>query len=168
MESTCCLLSGPGASAAELRAAADVPPREVVRARQALAEQVPWSLCHLDVLEAKSVVIFPWHPASCSQQRGHVWTHVDMLLGEADSAPKRRPPFLAPGLWCAQRLVSRMLTDCFLPSSSVPREILQEIQRLRLEHEQASQATPERAQQNPTLLAELRLLRYEGSRPWGC
>nr|XP_036852303.1 dystrobrevin alpha isoform X4 [Manis javanica] len=39
------------------------------------------------------------------------------------------------------------------------REILQEIQRLRLEHEQASQATPERAQQNPTLLAELRLLR---------
>lgn len=40
-----------------------------------------------------------------------------------------------------------------------PREILQEIQRLRLEHEQASQPTPEKAQQNPTLLAELRLLR---------
>ncbi|KAL2778121.1 dystrobrevin alpha isoform 12 [Daubentonia madagascariensis] len=39
------------------------------------------------------------------------------------------------------------------------REILQEIQRLRLEHEQASQPTPEKAQQNPTLLAELRLLR---------
>ncbi|XP_072913196.1 dystrobrevin beta isoform X8 [Hemitrygon akajei] len=39
------------------------------------------------------------------------------------------------------------------------REILQEIQRLRLEHEQASQQTPEKAQQNPTLLAELRLLR---------
>ncbi|XP_010286450.1 PREDICTED: dystrobrevin beta-like, partial [Phaethon lepturus] len=38
-------------------------------------------------------------------------------------------------------------------------EILQEIQRLRLEHEQASQPTPEKAQQNPTLLAELRLLR---------
>uniref|UniRef100_A0A2I2YM10 Dystrobrevin alpha n=1 Tax=Gorilla gorilla gorilla TaxID=9595 RepID=A0A2I2YM10_GORGO len=38
------------------------------------------------------------------------------------------------------------------------REILQEIQRLRLEHEQASQPTPEKAQQNPTLLAELRLL----------
>ncbi|MEQ2169975.1 hypothetical protein GOODEAATRI_030470, partial [Goodea atripinnis] len=41
------------------------------------------------------------------------------------------------------------------------REILQEIQRLRLEHEQASQPTPEKAQQNPTLLTELRLLRYE-------
>ncbi len=40
------------------------------------------------------------------------------------------------------------------------REILLEIQRLRLEHEQASQPTPEKAQQNPTLLAELRLLRY--------
>ncbi|XP_039604720.1 dystrobrevin, beta b isoform X6 [Polypterus senegalus] len=39
------------------------------------------------------------------------------------------------------------------------REILQEIQRLRLEHEQASQPTPEKAQHNPTLLAELRLLR---------
>nr|AAH50765.1 Dtna protein [Mus musculus] len=39
------------------------------------------------------------------------------------------------------------------------REILQEIQRLRVEHEQASQPTPEKAQQNPTLLAELRLLR---------
>uniref|UniRef100_H9FQV5 Dystrobrevin n=1 Tax=Macaca mulatta TaxID=9544 RepID=H9FQV5_MACMU len=39
------------------------------------------------------------------------------------------------------------------------REILQEIQRLRLEHEQASQPTPEKAHQNPTLLAELRLLR---------
>ncbi|XP_023807820.1 dystrobrevin beta isoform X2 [Oryzias latipes] len=40
------------------------------------------------------------------------------------------------------------------------REILQEIQRLRLEHEQASQTTPEKAQQNPTLLTELRLLRH--------
>uniref|UniRef100_A0A3B5L2C5 Dystrobrevin n=1 Tax=Xiphophorus couchianus TaxID=32473 RepID=A0A3B5L2C5_9TELE len=40
------------------------------------------------------------------------------------------------------------------------RSILQEIQRLRLEHEQASQPTPEKAQQNPTLLTELRLLRH--------
>ncbi|XP_067240508.1 dystrobrevin, beta a isoform X5 [Chanodichthys erythropterus] len=39
------------------------------------------------------------------------------------------------------------------------REILQEIQRLRVEHEQACQPTPERVQQNPTLLAELRQLR---------
>ncbi|XP_057713739.1 dystrobrevin alpha isoform X5 [Corythoichthys intestinalis] len=39
------------------------------------------------------------------------------------------------------------------------REILQEIQRLRLQHEEASQPLPDRGQQNPTLLAELRLLR---------
>ncbi|KAG8442086.1 hypothetical protein GDO86_011033 [Hymenochirus boettgeri] len=39
------------------------------------------------------------------------------------------------------------------------REILQEIQRLRIEHEQASQPTLEKGQQNPTLLTELRLLR---------
>ncbi|XP_010884015.1 dystrobrevin alpha isoform X14 [Esox lucius] len=39
------------------------------------------------------------------------------------------------------------------------REILQEIQRLRVQHEQASQPPTVTAQQNPTLLAELRLLR---------
>uniref|UniRef100_A0A3Q3KL07 Dystrobrevin n=1 Tax=Monopterus albus TaxID=43700 RepID=A0A3Q3KL07_MONAL len=39
------------------------------------------------------------------------------------------------------------------------REILQEIQRLRLQHEEASQPPPDKVQQNPTLLAELRLLR---------
>uniref|UniRef100_A0A8C4IR32 Dystrobrevin n=1 Tax=Dicentrarchus labrax TaxID=13489 RepID=A0A8C4IR32_DICLA len=39
------------------------------------------------------------------------------------------------------------------------REILQEIQRLRLQHEEASQPLPDKGQQNPTLLAELRLLR---------
>ena len=39
------------------------------------------------------------------------------------------------------------------------REILQEIQRLRLQHEEASQPPPDRGQQNPTLLSELRLLR---------
>ncbi|XP_031418806.1 dystrobrevin alpha isoform X3 [Clupea harengus] len=39
------------------------------------------------------------------------------------------------------------------------REILQEIQRLRQQHEQASMLPPDRSQHNPTLLAELRLLR---------
>ncbi|XP_067330841.1 dystrobrevin alpha isoform X2 [Channa argus] len=39
------------------------------------------------------------------------------------------------------------------------REILQEIQRLRLQHEEASQPPTDKGQQNPTLLAELRLLR---------
>ncbi|KAL0966207.1 hypothetical protein UPYG_G00292300 [Umbra pygmaea] len=39
------------------------------------------------------------------------------------------------------------------------REILQEIQRLRVQHEQACQPPTVTTQQNPTLLAELRLLR---------
>uniref|UniRef100_A0A1A8R0G0 Dystrobrevin n=1 Tax=Nothobranchius pienaari TaxID=704102 RepID=A0A1A8R0G0_9TELE len=39
------------------------------------------------------------------------------------------------------------------------REILQEIQRLRLQHEEASRPPPDKGQQNPTLLAELRHLR---------
>ncbi|TNM94767.1 hypothetical protein fugu_017526 [Takifugu bimaculatus] len=39
------------------------------------------------------------------------------------------------------------------------REILAEIKRLRTEHEAACQASPEKGSTNPTLLAELRLLR---------
>uniref|UniRef100_A0A8C1NCW5 Dystrobrevin, alpha n=1 Tax=Cyprinus carpio TaxID=7962 RepID=A0A8C1NCW5_CYPCA len=39
------------------------------------------------------------------------------------------------------------------------KEILQEIQRLRQQHEEASQPPLDKNQQNPTLLAELRLLR---------
>uniref|UniRef100_A0A8C1NCF6 Dystrobrevin, alpha n=2 Tax=Cyprinus carpio TaxID=7962 RepID=A0A8C1NCF6_CYPCA len=41
------------------------------------------------------------------------------------------------------------------------KEILQEIQRLRQQHEEASQPPLDKNQQNPTLLAELRLLRFE-------
>lgn len=47
----------------------------------------------------------------------------------------------------------------FVFVSACHREILQEIQRLRLQHEEASQPPPDKGQQNPTLLAELRLLR---------
>ncbi|KAK3551462.1 hypothetical protein QTP70_017409 [Hemibagrus guttatus] len=39
------------------------------------------------------------------------------------------------------------------------KEILQEIQRLRQQHDEASQPLADKSQQNPTLLAELRLLR---------
>lgn len=42
---------------------------------------------------------------------------------------------------------------------SFPREILAEIKRLRAEHDAACQASPEKGSTNPTLLAELRLLR---------
>uniref|UniRef100_A0A8C1WVS9 Dystrobrevin n=1 Tax=Cyprinus carpio TaxID=7962 RepID=A0A8C1WVS9_CYPCA len=57
-------------------------------------------------------------------------------------------------------LLDFSLSECVKDNSvCVFREILQEIQRLRTEHEQACQPTPERVQQNPTLLAELRQLR---------
>uniref|UniRef100_A0A8C1JU87 Dystrobrevin n=1 Tax=Cyprinus carpio TaxID=7962 RepID=A0A8C1JU87_CYPCA len=57
-------------------------------------------------------------------------------------------------------LLDFSLSECVKDNSvCVFREILQEIQRLRAEHEQACQPTPERVQQNPTLLAELRQLR---------
>uniref|UniRef100_A0A665WLF7 Dystrobrevin n=1 Tax=Echeneis naucrates TaxID=173247 RepID=A0A665WLF7_ECHNA len=42
---------------------------------------------------------------------------------------------------------------------SFPREILAEIKRLRTEHDAACQPSPEKGSTNPTLLAELRLLR---------
>uniref|UniRef100_A0A3Q3KJW1 Dystrobrevin n=1 Tax=Monopterus albus TaxID=43700 RepID=A0A3Q3KJW1_MONAL len=42
---------------------------------------------------------------------------------------------------------------------SFPREILAEIKRLRTEHDAVSQTSPEKGCTNPTLLAELRLLR---------
>lgn len=48
-------------------------------------------------------------------------------------------------------------------STAVHREILQEIQRLRQQHDEASQPLADKSQQNPTLLAELRLLRYKNS-----
>uniref|UniRef100_A0A3Q3KJW9 ZZ-type domain-containing protein n=1 Tax=Monopterus albus TaxID=43700 RepID=A0A3Q3KJW9_MONAL len=55
------------------------------------------------------------------------------------------------------RYTSRLAeTDiCF----SFPREILAEIKRLRTEHDAVSQTSPEKGCTNPTLLAELRLLR---------
>ncbi|XP_048099069.1 dystrobrevin alpha isoform X11 [Alosa alosa] len=64
------------------------------------------------------------------------------------------------------RYASRLATDgtpvqrqLIAELESKNREILQEIQRLRQQHEQASMLPPDKAQQNPTLLAELRLLR---------
>uniref|UniRef100_A0A8C8FU36 Dystrobrevin n=1 Tax=Oncorhynchus tshawytscha TaxID=74940 RepID=A0A8C8FU36_ONCTS len=60
------------------------------------------------------------------------------------------------------RYASRLASDAALQLACVcvcHREILQEIQRLRVQHEQASQPPTCTSQQNPTLLAELRLLR---------
>uniref|UniRef100_A0A4W5L411 Dystrobrevin n=1 Tax=Hucho hucho TaxID=62062 RepID=A0A4W5L411_9TELE len=62
----------------------------------------------------------------------------------------------------AAAAVRHMLSEVILQLACVcvcHREILQEIQRLRVQHEQASQPPTCTSQQNPTLLAELRLLR---------
>lgn len=60
----------------------------------------------------------------------------------------------------AKRITYRSLNILIPFIFACCREILQEIQRLRLQHEEASQPPPDKGQQNPTLLAELRLLRY--------
>ncbi|XP_054239408.1 dystrobrevin beta isoform X6 [Indicator indicator] len=71
------------------------------------------------------------------------------------SPPEPRPPTDLGFSFDANKQQRQLIAEL----ENKNREILQEIQRLRLEHEQASQPTPEKAQQNPTLLAELRLLR---------
>ncbi|XP_072111433.1 dystrobrevin alpha isoform X6 [Mobula birostris] len=76
------------------------------------------------------------------------------LAAEAASSQQRAPSDLTSTI-DANKQHRQLIAEL----ENKNREILQEIQRLRLEHEQASQPTPEKAQQNPTLLAELRLLR---------
>ncbi|XP_037132352.1 dystrobrevin alpha isoform X9 [Syngnathus acus] len=76
----------------------------------------------------------------------------------ADAAAQQqqhRVPADLPGSLDANKQQRQLIAEL----ESKNREILQEIQRLRLQHEEASQPPPDRGQQNPTLLAELRLLR---------
>lgn len=73
----------------------------------------------------------------------------------AEAGNMTRPPTDASFNFDANKQQRQLIAEL----ENKNREILQEIQRLRLEHEQASQPTPEKAQQNPMLLAELRLLR---------
>uniref|UniRef100_A0A672ZDP4 Dystrobrevin n=1 Tax=Sphaeramia orbicularis TaxID=375764 RepID=A0A672ZDP4_9TELE len=73
----------------------------------------------------------------------------------ADAAQQQRVPTDLPCSLDANKQQRQLIAEL----ESKNREILQEIQRLRLQHEEASQPPPDRGQQNPTLLAELRLLR---------
>uniref|UniRef100_A0A8C9X1A5 Dystrobrevin n=1 Tax=Sander lucioperca TaxID=283035 RepID=A0A8C9X1A5_SANLU len=73
----------------------------------------------------------------------------------ADAAQQQRIPTDLPYSLDANKQQRQLIAEL----ESKNREILQEIQRLRLQHEEASQPPPDRGQQNPTLLAELRLLR---------
>uniref|UniRef100_A0A8C4P0T8 Dystrobrevin n=1 Tax=Dicentrarchus labrax TaxID=13489 RepID=A0A8C4P0T8_DICLA len=73
----------------------------------------------------------------------------------ADAAQQQRVPTDLPCSLDANKQQRQLIAEL----ESKNREILQEIQRLRLQHEEASQPLPDKGQQNPTLLAELRLLR---------
>nr|XP_014433365.1 dystrobrevin beta-like isoform X3 [Pelodiscus sinensis] len=92
-------------------------------------------------------------PSRLDEEHRLIARYAARLAAEAGNAP--RPPADLGFSFDANKQQRQLIAEL----ENKNREILQEIQRLRLEHEQASQPTPERAQQNPTLLAELRLLR---------
>lgn len=71
------------------------------------------------------------------------------------AAQQQRAPSDLPGSLDTNKQQRQLIAEL----ESKNREILQEIQRLRLQHEEASQPPPDKGQHNPTLLAELRLLR---------
>uniref|UniRef100_A0A3B4B5K9 ZZ-type domain-containing protein n=1 Tax=Periophthalmus magnuspinnatus TaxID=409849 RepID=A0A3B4B5K9_9GOBI len=73
----------------------------------------------------------------------------------ADAAQQQRVPTDLPCSLDANKQQRQLIAEL----ESKNREILLEIQRLRLQHEEASQPPPDRGQQNPALLAELRHLR---------
>nr|XP_033794140.1 dystrobrevin beta isoform X1 [Geotrypetes seraphini]XP_033794141.1 dystrobrevin beta isoform X1 [Geotrypetes seraphini]XP_033794142.1 dystrobrevin beta isoform X1 [Geotrypetes seraphini]XP_033794144.1 dystrobrevin beta isoform X1 [Geotrypetes seraphini] len=92
-------------------------------------------------------------PSQLDEEHRLIARYAARLAAEASSSP--RPPTDLCFNFDANKQQRQLIAEL----ENKNREILQEIQRLRLEHEQASQPTPEKAQQNPTLLAELRLLR---------
>ncbi|KAM9155423.1 dystrobrevin beta isoform 5-T5 [Pangshura tecta] len=92
-------------------------------------------------------------PSRLDEEHRLIARYAARLAAEAGNAP--RPPTDLGFSFDANKQQRQLIAEL----ENKNREILQEIQRLRLEHEQASQPTPEKAQQNPTLLAELRLLR---------
>ncbi|XP_062979762.1 dystrobrevin beta isoform X2 [Elgaria multicarinata webbii] len=92
-------------------------------------------------------------PSRLDEEHRLIARYAARLAAEAGNVP--RPPTELGFNFDANKQQRQLIAEL----ENKNREILQEIQRLRLEHEQASQPTPEKAQQNPTLLAELRLLR---------
>ncbi|XP_045700302.1 dystrobrevin beta isoform X1 [Phyllostomus hastatus] len=92
-------------------------------------------------------------PSRLDEEHRLIARYAARLAAEAGNVP--RPPTDLSFNFDANKQQRQLIAEL----ENKNREILQEIQRLRLEHEQASQPTPEKAQQNPTLLAELRLLR---------
>ncbi|XP_077348777.1 dystrobrevin alpha isoform X18 [Lithobates pipiens] len=93
-------------------------------------------------------------PSRLDEEHRLIARYAARLAAETSSQPQQRGPDISFTI-DANKQQRQLIAEL----ENKNREILQEIQRLRIEHEQASQPTPEKAQQNPTLLAELRLLR---------
>lgn len=93
-------------------------------------------------------------PSRLDEEHRLIARYAARLAAETTSSPQQRGPDISFTI-DANKQQRQLIAEL----ENKNREILQEIQRLRIEHEQASQPTPEKAQQNPTLLAELRLLR---------
>ncbi|KAJ7427714.1 Dystrobrevin beta [Willisornis vidua] len=121
-----------------------VPSRDPPRPLFPEQPEKPLDLAHIVALDS---------PGRLDEEHRLIARYAARLAAEAGTAP--RPPADLGFSFDANKQQRQLIAEL----ENKNREILQEIQRLRLEHEQASQPTPEKAQQNPTLLAELRLLR---------
>ncbi|KAE8290187.1 Dystrobrevin beta [Larimichthys crocea] len=95
-------------------------------------------------------------PSRLDEEHRLIARYAARLAAEAGNSTQQCPPSDLSFNFDANKQQRQLIAEL----ENKNREILQEIQRLRLEHEQASQPTPEKAQQNPTLLTELRLLRH--------
>ncbi|XP_014858890.1 PREDICTED: dystrobrevin beta isoform X6 [Poecilia mexicana] len=95
-------------------------------------------------------------PSRLDEEHRLIARYAARLAAEAGNSTQQCPPTDLTFNFDANKQQRQLIAEL----ENKNREILQEIQRLRLEHEQASQPTPEKAQQNPTLLTELRLLRH--------
>ncbi|XP_037132345.1 dystrobrevin alpha isoform X2 [Syngnathus acus] len=129
--------------------------------------------CNLDAVDRLAdehiliglyVKVLQNHPKTCLLESSNHQDEEHSLIARyaarlaADAAAQQqqhRVPADLPGSLDANKQQRQLIAEL----ESKNREILQEIQRLRLQHEEASQPPPDRGQQNPTLLAELRLLR---------
>uniref|UniRef100_A0A3P8RVJ2 Dystrobrevin n=1 Tax=Amphiprion percula TaxID=161767 RepID=A0A3P8RVJ2_AMPPE len=105
----------------------------------------PLNLAHIVLLESSN------HQ---DEEHSLIARYAARLAADAAAQQQRVPTDLPCSLD-----VNKQQRQLIAELESKNREILQEIQRLRLQHEEASQPPPDRGQQNPTLLAELRLLR---------
>ncbi|XP_073487654.1 dystrobrevin alpha isoform X7 [Aquarana catesbeiana] len=112
------------------------------------------SLIKLYVSQLQSIPRMLDSPSRLDEEHRLIARYAARLAAETSSSPQQRGPDISFTI-DANKQQRQLIAEL----ENKNREILQEIQRLRIEHEQASQPTPEKAQQNPTLLAELRLLR---------